>query len=110
MKRKRSQEKQAIDALEIEYEVKFQKLKDVLVEKLNTLVNGKTSQGISNDLGEEVIPKGKKFNQKMLNAVDDFAHLVGSAWTADDKINAMVADLLHNYKIKLNDMQVLEKR
>jgi len=49
-KRKRSEEKQAIESLEIEYEVKFQKLKDVLVEKLNTLVNGKTSQGISNDL------------------------------------------------------------
>ncbi|MGB0527269.1 MAG: DNA-directed RNA polymerase subunit beta [Flavobacteriaceae bacterium] len=104
-KRKRSEEKQAIESLEIEYEVKFQKLKDVLVEKLNTLVNGKTSQGISNDLGEEVLPKGKKFNQKMLNAVDDFAHLVSTAWTADDKINAMVNDLLHNYKIKLNDMQ-----
>ena len=104
-KRKRSEEKQAIESLEIEYEVKFQKLKDVLVEKLNTLVNGKTSQGISNDLGEEVLPKGKKFNQKMLNAVDDFAHLVSSAWTADEKINAMVNDLLHNYKIKLNDMQ-----
>ena len=104
-KRKRSEEKQAIESLEIEYEVKFQKLKDVLVEKLNTLVNGKTSQGISNDLGEEVLPKGKKFNQKMFNAVDDFAHLVSSAWTADDKINAMVNDLLHNYKIKLNDMQ-----
>ena len=104
-KRKRSEEKQAIESLEIEYEVKFQRLKDVLVEKLNTLVNGKTSQGISNDLGEEVLPKGKKFNQKMLNAVDDFAHLVSSAWTADDKINAMVNDLLHNYKIKLNDMQ-----
>ena len=104
-KRKRSEEKQAIESLEIEYEVKFQKLKEVLVEKLNTLVNGKTSQGISNDLGEEVLPKGKKFNQKMLNAVDDFAHLLSSAWTADDKINAMVNDLLHNYKIKLNDMQ-----
>ncbi len=104
-KRKRSEEKQAIESLEIEYEVKFQKLKDLLVEKLNTLVNGKTSQGISNDLGEEVLPKGKKFNQKMLNAVDDFAHLISSAWTADDKINAMVNDLLHNYKIKLNDMQ-----
>ena len=43
-KRKRSEEKQAIESLEIEYEVKFQKLKDVLVEKLNTLVNGNISR------------------------------------------------------------------
>jgi len=69
------------------------------------LVNGKTSQGVMNDLGEEVLPKGKKYTLKMLNAVDDFAHLVGGSWTTDSKTNDLVADLLHNYKIKLNDLQ-----
>ncbi|MFK7813158.1 MAG: DNA-directed RNA polymerase subunit beta, partial [Maribacter sp.] len=104
-KRKRSEDKDAINALELEYEVKFEQLKDVLVEKLFTLINGKTSQGVLNDLGEEVLPKGKKYTQKMLNAVDDFAHLVGGSWTTDKDSNASVADLLHNYKIKLNDLQ-----
>jgi len=104
-KRKRSEDKDAINALELEYEVKFEQLKDVLVEKLFTLINGKTSQGVLNDLGEEVLPKGKKYTQKMLNAVDDFAHLVGGSWTTDKDTNASVADLLHNYKIKLNDLQ-----
>ena len=89
----------------MEYEVKFQELKDILVEKLFTLVNGKTSQGVINDLGEEVLPKGKKYTMKMLNSVDDFAHLVGGSWTTDKDTNASVADLLHNYKIKLNDLQ-----
>jgi DNA-directed RNA polymerase subunit beta len=28
------------------------------------IVNGKTSQGVMNDLGEEVLPKGKKYTQK----------------------------------------------
>jgi DNA-directed RNA polymerase subunit beta len=104
-KRKRSEDKEAISRLELEYEVKFQQLKDVLVEKLFQLVNGKTSQGVMNDLGEEVLPKGKKYTQKMLNAVDDFAHLVGGSWTTDTQTNTWVADLLHNYKIKLNDLQ-----
>lgn len=104
-KRKRSEDKDAINALEMEYEVKFEQLKDVLVEKLFVLINGKTSQGVLNDLGEEVLPKGKKYTQKMLNAVDDFAHLVGGVWTTDKESNAAVADLLHNYKIKLNDLQ-----
>ncbi len=104
-KRKRSEDKDAINALELEYEVKFEQLKDVLVEKLFTLINGKTSQGVLNDLGEEVLPKGKKYTMKMLNAVDDFAHLVGGSWTTDKDTNSMVADLLHNYKIKLNDLQ-----
>ncbi len=104
-KRKRSEDKDAINALELEYEVKFEQLKDILIEKLFNLVNGKTSQGVLNDLGEEVLPKGKKYTLKMLNAVDDFAHLVSGSWTADNDSNTLVADLLHNYKIKLNDLQ-----
>ena len=104
-KRKRSEDKEELSKLELEYEVKFQELKDVLVEKLFTLVNGKTSQGVINDLGEEVLPKGKKYTMKMLNSVDDFAHLVGGSWTTDKETNTSVADLLHNYKIKLNDLQ-----
>ncbi|SEM24687.1 DNA-directed RNA polymerase subunit beta [Maribacter orientalis] len=104
-KRKRSEDKEELSKLELEYEVKFQELKDVLVEKLFTIVNGKTSQGVLNDLGEEVLPKGKKYTMKMLNSVDDFAHLVGGSWTTDNDTNTFVADLLHNYKIKLNDLQ-----
>ncbi len=104
-KRKRNEDKEAISKLEMEYEVKFQQLKDVLVEKLFQLVGGKTSQGVLNDLGEEVLPKGKKYTLKMMNSVDDFAHLVGGSWTTDKGTNALVADLLHNYKIKLNDLQ-----
>ncbi|NND78741.1 MAG: DNA-directed RNA polymerase subunit beta [Maribacter sp.] len=104
-KRKRSEDKEAISNLEMEYEVKFQQLKDVLVEKLYTLISGKTSQGVLNDLGEEVLPKGKKYTMKMLNSVDDFAHLVAGTWTTDKDTNHSVVDLLHNYKIKLNDLQ-----
>jgi len=104
-KRKRSEDKEAITTLELEYEVKFEQLKDILVEKLFVLISGKTSQGVLNDLGEEVLPKGKKYTMKMLNAVDDFAHLVGGSWTTDKATNASLADLLHNYKIKLNDLQ-----
>ncbi len=104
-KRKRSEDKEAISSLELEYEVKFQELKEILIDKLFKLINGKTSQGVMNDLGEEVLPKGKKYTMKMLNAVDDFAHLVGGSWTTDKDTNIMVADLLHHYKIKLNDLQ-----
>jgi len=104
-KRKRTQDKDALGALEMEFEVKFTELKDKLIEKLFLIVNGKTSQGVMNDLGEEVLPKGKKYTQKMLYAVEDFAHLSKGQWVADDTTNTMVNDLIHNYKIKLNDLQ-----
>ena len=104
-KRKRSQDKEAIIELEDSYDLKFEKLKAVLVEKLFSILSGKTCQGVMNDLGEEVMPKGKKFTLKMLNSVDDYAHLVNSDWTVDKRINSLVNDLMHNYKIKENDLQ-----
>ncbi len=104
-KRKRAQDKDDILQLEGIYDAKFDALKDTLIEKLFAIVNGKTAQGIFNDLGEEVLPKGKKFTLKMLNAVDDYAHLVSGKWTTDNHTNQLVADLIHNYKIKENDLQ-----
>ncbi|OUR90366.1 DNA-directed RNA polymerase subunit beta [Flavobacteriales bacterium 34_180_T64] len=104
-KRKRAKDKEDIEALENIYYKKFDDLKDVLVEKLFTIVNGKTAQGIFNDLSEEIIPKGKKYTLKMLNAVDDYAHLTSGTWTTDKHTNSLVADLIHNYKIKENDLQ-----
>jgi len=104
-KRKRVQDKEDITKLEVKYETKFEGLKDQLIEKLFSIIGGKTSQGVSNDLGEEVLPKGKKFTLKMLNSIDDFSHLTKGTWTTDSEMNKMVADLLHNYKIKENDLQ-----
>ena len=104
-KRKRAKDKEDIVQLEDLYQKKFDDLKDVLVEKLFEIVSGKTAQGVYNDLGEEVLPKGKKFTQKMLNAVEDYTHLTSGMWTTDDHTNKLVADLIHNYKIKENDLQ-----
>ena len=104
-KRKRAQDKEDIAKLEDAYDIKFEDLKSVLVQKLFSIVGGKTAQGIFNDLGEEVFPKGKKFTLKMLNAVDDYAHLIAGKWTPDAELNKLVKDLIHNYKIKENDLQ-----
>ena len=104
-KRKRIQDKEDLKALEDSYDIKFSELKDILIEKLYTILNGKTSQGIFNDLGEEVFPKGKKFTQKMLNSADDFAHLVSTKWVTDKTTNETVSQIIHNYKIKENDLQ-----
>ena len=104
-KRKRAQDKIDIKELEDSFDIKFEDLRQILIEKLFSILSGKTAQGISNDLGEDVFPKGKKFTLKMLNSVDDYAHLTMGKWTMDDKANKLVSELIHNYKIKENDMQ-----
>ncbi len=104
-KRKRNEDKQELEALENTYDEKFDALKSILVDKLFTVVNGKTCQGVQNDLGEEVLPKGKKYTLKMLSAVEDYTHLTKGQWTTAEESNALIADLIHNYKIKENDLQ-----
>ena len=104
-KRKRNQDKAELEALEESYDVKFEELRGIMVEKLFSIVNGKTCQGVQNDLGEEVLPKGKKYTLKMLSKVEDYTHLTRGTWTTTDETNRLIADLIHNYKIKENDLQ-----
>src|SRR5699024_5859977 len=98
-KRERAKDKEKIAALEREFDKKFEALQDQLVEKLFAIVGGKTAQGVKNDLGEDILPKGKKFTLRMLNSVEDYTHLTHGKWTTSDKLNELVADLIHNYKI-----------
>jgi DNA-directed RNA polymerase subunit beta len=104
-KRRRNQDKQELEILEENFELKFDKLKGLLIEKLFTILNGKTCQGVQNDLAEEILPKGKKYSLKMLSAVEDYTHLTKGVWTTTKETNSMIADLIHNYKIKENDLQ-----
>jgi DNA-directed RNA polymerase subunit beta len=109
-KTKRIKDKEAVVSLESSFVSKFEVLQENLVEKLFQLVSGKTSQGVFNDLGEEVLPKGKKYTLKMLNTVDDYVHLTSGTWTTDANINSHVSELIHNYKIKVNDLQGVLRR
>ena len=104
-KRKRNQDKQELEELEDQFDLKSDDLRAIMVEKLFTIVSGKTCQGVQNDLGEEILPKGKKYTLKMLTAVEDYTHLTKGVWTTTAAINVLIADLIHNYKIKENDLQ-----
>ena len=104
-KRKRNDDKLELETLEDSFDDKSDALKAVLVEKLFTVVNGKTCQGVQNDLGEEVLPKGKKYTLKLLASVEDYTHLTKGIWTTTKEINESIANLIHNYKIKENDLQ-----
>ncbi|MGB0366616.1 MAG: DNA-directed RNA polymerase subunit beta [Flavobacteriaceae bacterium] len=104
-KRKRNQDKAELEELEANYDEKFDELRGIMVEKLFSIVNGKTCQGVQNDLGEEVLPKGKKYTLKMLSKVEDYTHLTRGTWTTTNETNRLIADLIHNYKIKENDLQ-----
>jgi len=104
-KRIRLQNKEDIAFLEDEFDKKFDDLRTVLIDKLFVIIAGKTAQGVINELGEIVFPKGKKYTLKMLNEIEEYTHLTGGTWTTNANTNVLVDDLMHNYKIKENDLQ-----
>ena len=100
-KRIRAMDKDSVIVLEKEHEKRTAELKSLLVSKLFTLISGKTSQGLSGALGEELIPKGVKFTQKALQAIDfQSLDLRKSKWVVDKSLNDQVLELLNNYYSK----------
>ena len=108
-KKSKSDEKPIIAKLDEEYHQESAVLKNKLVEKLFTLVNGKTSQGVQTNFKEMVIPKGAKFAQKQLVGID-YANINPAKWTTDKDCNEQIKILIHNYSIKANDLLGIYKR
>jgi DNA-directed RNA polymerase subunit beta len=108
-KKSKSDEKPIIAKLDEEYHQEAALLKNKLVEKLFTLVNGKTSQGVQTNFKEMIIPKGSKFAQKQLVSID-YANINPGKWTTDKDCNEQIKILIHNYSIKANDLLGIYKR
>ena len=95
--------------LDEEYEEKLSKLKDILISKLMTLTAGKTSQGVKDFLGTDIIPKGGKFTAAALKDVDfDTVNL--SKWTGDEHTNELVRELIVNYLRKSKEIDAELRR
>ncbi len=95
--------------LDEEYEVKLAKLKDVLVEKLLVLTSGKTSQGVKDFIGSEIIAKGAKFSAAVLKEIDyDTINL--SKWTNDAHKNDMIRTTIVNYLRKSKEIDAELRR
>ena len=95
--------------LDEEYEEKLKALREVLVGKLLTLTAGKTSQGVKDFLGSEVIPKGAKFTAEALRDIElDTVNL--SKWTADAHNNDLIRKTIVNYLRKSKEIDAELRR
>ena len=108
-KKQKADEKPLIEKLDADHHKAVANIKYQLIEKLFELVNGRTSQGVHNILGEEVITKGTKFTQKLLEKID-FSEVNPGNWTTDKDKNEQIERLLHNFMIKYNDFLGQYKR
>ena len=95
-------ERKTLEKLDVGHERAVKILKDRLVEKLFTVVNGKTSQGVYSVYKELLVAKGAKFTQKILADLD-YNNINPTGWTTDEDKNEMIKAALHFYNIKLNE-------
>jgi len=102
-KKDRIKEKETLKDFEDQFNKANHDLKLKLVDKLLAILEGKTSQGVYNNLKEELIPKKAKFTHKALMSLD-YTTINPTKWTSDKDVNELVKQLLHNYTIKFREL------
>ncbi len=108
-KKGKQSEKNQIERIEAEFHKNADELKTKLVEKLFTVLNGKTTQGIVDYFGVELVEKGAKFSMKMLGEID-YLNVNPNKWTADKDRNDLVKRIINNYIIKYKEFDAVLKR
>ena len=102
-------EKAVLPKLDEEYEVKMAELKNLLVNKLMTLTEGLTSQGVKDYMNSEIIAKGAKFTRRVLEELD-FNAIQVSAWTTNDAKNELIKQVILNYLKKYKELDAELRR
>ena len=105
------QDKKMLEKIDEEYEAKVGDLKDILIEKLAKLTKNKTSNGVKDYTGAEIISKGAKFTMTALRNLE-YGDIQISNWTNDEHSNLLIAQLIINFmkKYKLLDAEMKRKK
>ena len=90
------QDKVLLQKIDEEYEAKGDELKNMLVDKLMTLTEGKACQGVKDYTDAEIITKGSKFTVAALKNLE-YDGIQSNGWTDDDHTNTMIQKLIMNY-------------
>jgi DNA-directed RNA polymerase subunit beta len=126
----RAKSKKEVEELKDRYAQELRSVKAVMVDKLVQLLEGKTSQGVKHKFGDEILSKGVKFGKKNVTEalfpeknpykdesnyavpeeVNMFKDLILENWTADEKVNGMLLQLVKNYAKRRNTITARFKR
>ena len=110
-RRSKQQDKLTLAKIDDEYEAKVGDLKDILIDKLLELTKGKTSQGVKDYTGAEIITKGSKFTATALRNLE-YGDIQTNNWTSDEHKNELIAQLIINFmkKYKLLDAELKRRK
>ena len=108
-RKQKMEDKETMAKFDAAFAVKAAELKALLVSKLVTLLEGKTSMGVYDHIKTEIIAKGLTFTEERLKDLD-YTTLMLANWTADEHVNALVGQCIMNYIAKHKEMDAQLKR
>jgi DNA-directed RNA polymerase subunit beta len=126
----RAKAKKQVETLKAKYSADLNALRDKIIDKMVTLLDGKTCQGIKHKFGDELLAKGVKFNKKNVTEalfpekniyrdesnynVQEEVNLVADCAlensTSDATTNKLVVEMVKNYVKKRNEVTGKFKR
>ena len=100
-----------LPVLDEEYEEKQNELRDIMVGKMRTLLEGQVSAGVKDFIGDDIVPEGSGFENVDFASID-YETVNISGWTHDERVNRMVGELITNYmrKSKQIDSELRRKK
>lgn len=120
----RTKSKKEVEVLKNRYSQQLTELRNRMVKKLVTLLEGKVSQGVKHKFGDELIAKGVKFNSRNIDEnlfppknvyrdesnynVAEEVNLISDInldnWTSDAHVNEMIVKMVKNYMKARNEV------
>ncbi len=102
-------DKAVLPRLDEEFEAQASILRETLIEKLMILVGDKTSAGVKDFLGTDIITRNSKFTPERLREID-YSTIQLSKWTGDSHKNELIKQLIMNYLKKHKELDAQIKR
>ncbi|HYG41096.1 MAG TPA: DNA-directed RNA polymerase subunit beta [Cytophagales bacterium] len=126
----RAKSKKEVDLLKSKYSKDLNSIRANMIQKMVTLLDGKTSQGVKHKFGDELISKGVKFNVRNISEnlfpekniyrdestynvaeeVNLISDVILDNWTDDPKTNQLLLEMVKNYNKKRNEVSGRFKR
>jgi DNA-directed RNA polymerase subunit beta len=102
-------DKAVLPRLDEEFEAQASVLRETLIEKLIVLIGDKTSAGVKDFLGTDLISRNSKFTIERLREID-YSIVQTSKWTTDSHKNELIRQLILNYLRKYKELDAQIKR
>lgn len=106
----RKEEKELVDREQQDFDRKIGKLNASWAERMYKLLKDKTSPGILDRAGNEVIPKSEKYRKQTFEELDPMELRVNQAWCQDDNVVAVVVKLFESYRNERREYETELKR